>query len=132
MILVDANVLFDIVTDDQQWFDWSRRQLEAADLGGPIAINAVVFAEFSVRYRTLEETEFAVDQLGLTMLDLPRHAMFLAGKAFQRYRGVKGTKENVLPDFFIGAHAAVLGVPLLTRDPKRVRTYFPTVELITP
>ena len=132
MILVDANVLFDIVTDNQKWFDWSRRQLEAADLSGPIAINPVIFAEFSVRYPTLEETERAVDELGLTMLDLPRAALFLAGKAFQKYRGMKGTKDNVLPDFFIGAHAAVLGVALLTRDPKRFRTYFPAVALVTP
>jgi len=132
LILVDANVLFDIVTANQEWFDWSRGQLETADLAGPIAINNVIFAEFSVRYATLEQTESAIQDLGLTMLDLPRAALFLAGKAFERYRRQKGTKDGVLPDFFIGAHAAVLQVPLLTRDARRYRTYFPTVELITP
>ena len=132
MILVDTNVLFDIVTDNQEWFDWSRRQLEAADLAGPIAINSIIFAEFSVRYATLEQTVSAVEELGLTMLDVPRTALFLAGKAFERYRRHNGTKEGVLPDFRICAQAAVLEVPLRTRDTRRYRTYFPTIELITP
>ena len=132
MILVDTNVLFDIVTDNQEWFDWSRRQLEAADLAGPIAINSIIFAEFSVRYATLEQTESAVEELGLAMLDVPRPALFLAGKAFERYRRQNGAKEGVLPDFLIGAHAAVLEVPLLTRDIRRYRTYFASIVLITP
>ncbi len=133
MILVDTNVLFDVVTDNSAWADWSIAQLEAAELRGPIAINDVVFAEFSVRYPSVTATEEAVDRLGLTVLATPRTALFVAGRAFQQYRGRKGAaKTGVLPDFLIGAHAAVLEVPLLTRDPARYRTYFPTLEIITP
>ena len=133
MILVDSNVLFDVVTDDAQWFQWSRTRLIEAELSGEIAINDVIFAEFSVRYPSVEATEAAVLALGLVRLPFPPTALFLAGKAFQRYRGRKGSaKAGVLPDFFIGAHAAVLGVPLLTRDTRRFHTYFPTLELITP
>lgn len=132
MILVDTNVLFDVVTESP-WADWSTRQLEDAELQGPLCINAIVFSEFSVRYDSVEETERAVDDFGLSVLDIPHPALFLAGRAFRQYRKQKGaTKTGVLPDFLIGAHAAVLGVQLLTRDADRYRTYFPTVELITP
>ena len=100
---------------------------------GPLGINAIIFAEFSVRYGSVDETESAVEDFGLTILDIPHPALFLAGRAFRQYRRQKGAgKTGVLPDFLIGAHAAVLGVPLLTRDAKRCRTYFPTVELLTP
>lgn len=132
MILVDTNVLFDVVTDSE-WADWSTAQLEGAELRGPLAINPVVFAEFSVRYKSVEETEQAVSDFGLTILELPHAALFLAARAFQQYRKKKGaTKTGVLPDFFIGAHAAVLGIPLLTRDAGRYRTYFPKLELVAP
>jgi predicted nucleic acid-binding protein len=132
VILVDINVLFDVVTDSD-WADWSTTQLEAADLDGPLGINVIVFAEFSVRYDSVEETEKAVNAFGLTILDIPHAALFLAGRAFQQYRMRKGAaKTGVLPDFLIGAHAAVLGIPVLTRDPGRYRTYYPTLELITP
>jgi predicted nucleic acid-binding protein len=133
LILVDTNVLFDIVTDNQEWFAWSKGQLEAADLQGPLTINGIIFAEFSVRFTSVAETERSVDDFGLQMLEVPRTALFLAGKAFQAYRRKKGsTKNGVLSDFVIGAHAAVLEIPVLTRDPRRFRTYFPTLELITP
>jgi predicted nucleic acid-binding protein len=132
VILIDTNVLFDVVTDSD-WADWSTAQLEAAELDGPLGINPIVFAEFSVRYDSVEETEKAVDAFGLAILDIPHPALFLAGRAFQQYRKRKGAaKTGVLPDFLIGAHAAVLGIPVLTRDPARYRTYFPTLELITP
>jgi predicted nucleic acid-binding protein len=132
VILVDTNVLFDVVTNSE-WADWSTAQLEAADLDGPLCINPIVFSEFSVRYDSAEATQQAVDAFGLTVLDIPPAALFLAGRAFQQYRRRKGaSKSGVLPDFFIGAHAAVIEVPILTRDPDRYRTYFPTVELITP
>jgi predicted nucleic acid-binding protein len=133
LILVDSNVLFDIVTDNQQWFDWSRAALEQAELRGPLGINDVIFAELSVRFPTLEAVKQAVPDLGLTLVPTPRAALFLAGKAFDAYRHKEGaTKTGVLPDFFIGAHALVLGVPLLTRDVRRCRTYFPSLELIAP
>lgn len=133
MILVDSNILFDIVTDNAEWFEWSRTALEQAEIQGPLGINDVVFAEFSVRYRTLQEVETAVDNLGLTRLPMPPSSLFLAGKAFEAYRRRKGvSKTGVLPDFFIGAHAAVLDVPLLTRDVRRYGSYFPALRLITP
>jgi predicted nucleic acid-binding protein len=132
LILVDTNVLFDVVTDSA-WFAWSKSQLERAELTGPLGINDVIFAEFSVRYSTLLAVEDAVGRLELTLLPLPRSALFLAGKAFELYRRQRGaTRTGVLADFFIGAHAACLDVPLLTRDPRRYRSYFPTVELIAP
>jgi predicted nucleic acid-binding protein len=133
VILVDTNVLFDIVTDNREWFAWSKGQLEAADLQGPIAINGIIFAEFSVRFTSLAETERSVDEFGLQILETPRAALFLAGKAYQAYRNKKDSaKSGVLPDFVIGAHAAVLKIPVLTRDPGRFRTYFSSLELITP
>jgi predicted nucleic acid-binding protein len=132
LILVDTNVLFDVVTESA-WADWSTRQLEDAELQGPLGINAIIFAEFSVRYDSVDETKGAVEDFGLSILDIPYPALFLAGRAFRQYRKQKGAaKTGVLPDFLIGAHAAVLGAQLLTRDADRYRTYFPTVELITP
>jgi predicted nucleic acid-binding protein len=133
LILVDSNVLFDIVTDNTEWFEWSRTALERAEMQGALGINDIVFAEFSVRYASLEEVEQAVVDLGLSIVPTPRSALFVAGKAFQTYRERKGAnKTGVLPDILIGAHALVLGVPLITRDTGRYRTYFPTLELITP
>jgi predicted nucleic acid-binding protein len=132
LILVDTNVLFDIVTDDAEWFEWSRARLDAASLAGPIAINDVIFAELSVRHATLEALEFTVAEMGLEILAVSKPALFLAGKAFARYRRAGGTRTSVLPDFFIGAQASVLGVPLLTRDARRYRTYFPQLQVIAP
>jgi predicted nucleic acid-binding protein len=133
LILVDSNVLFDIVTDDPAWFDWSRTALEQAEILGPLGINDVVFAELSVRYSRIEDLQDAVATFGLVHLSLPTQALFLAGKAFKQYRARRGaTKTGVLPDFFIGAHASVLGVPLLTRDVRRYLTYFPGLDLIRP
>jgi predicted nucleic acid-binding protein len=107
--------------------------LEQADMLGPLGINDVVFAELSVRYARIEDVEDAVATFRLTHFPMPSRALFLAGKAFQRYRARRGaTRTGVLPDFFIGAHAAVLGVPLLTRDVRRYLTYFPEVRLISP
>ncbi|MDO8361173.1 MAG: DNA-binding protein [Devosia sp.] len=126
-------MLFDVVTDNAVWFEWSKARLDDAEFAGELAINDIVFAEFSVRYPSLEATERAVMDLGLTIRQSPRAALFLAGKAFRQYRTREGSlKTGVLPDFLIGAHAACLGVPLLTRDPRRYRTYFPRLELIAP
>jgi len=130
--LVDTNVLLDVVTDDPNWADWSIEQLEAAALRGPLLINDVVYAELAVRYERIERLEAFLAAAGLDMAALPRSALFLAGKVFQKYRKAGGSRAGVLPDFFIGAHAAVDQLDLLTRDTARYRTYFPTVKLITP
>lgn len=132
MTLVDTNVLLDLVTDDPTWANWSIRQLDAAALRGPLAINGVVYAELSVRFDGIENLDLVLDEAGITLEDIPRAALFLAGKAFRRYRAAGGNRGGVLPDFFIGAHAAVTGMPLLTRDVQRYRTYFPSITLIAP
>jgi predicted nucleic acid-binding protein len=132
MTLIDTNVLLDLVTDDPHWADWSIAQLEAASLVGPLLINDVIFAELSVRYDRIEELSAFVEEAGIEMAAIPRAALFLAGKAFAAYRKSGGTRPGVLPDFFIGAHAAVENLPLLTRDASRYQTYFSTVRLITP
>ena len=132
MTFVDTNVLLDVVTDDETFAEWSIAQLEAAALQGDLLINDSVYAELSVGYREKERLDAFIEAAGLRHEMMPRDALFLAGKAFSSYRRSKGTKQNVLPDFFIGAHATVLSVPLLTRDSRRYRTYFPSLELICP
>jgi len=129
---VDTNVLLDIVTDDPKWADWSIAQLETASLRGTLWINDIVYAELAVRYDRIEEVDALLDRAGLELAPVPRAALFLASKVFTRYRKAGGTRAGVLPDFFIGAHAAVSGLPLLTRDVARYRTYFPTLTLIAP
>jgi predicted nucleic acid-binding protein len=130
--LVDTNVLLDLGTDDPKWADWSLSQLEAASLDGPLLINDAVYAELAVRYERIEYLEAFVDGAGLEMTSMPRAALFLAGKVFTQYRRAGGSRIGVLPDFFIGAHAAVAQLPLLTRDVKRYQTYFPSLKLIAP
>ncbi|MCZ8272027.1 MAG: type II toxin-antitoxin system VapC family toxin [Beijerinckiaceae bacterium] len=132
MILVDTNVLLDVATNDPNWADWSIEQLDAAAVRGPVVINAVVYSEFSVGYDRIEEVERLLKDVDIGWADVPREALFLAGKAFQQYRRQGGSRTGVLPDFFIGAHAAVSGMTLLTRDPARYRSYFPKVGLISP
>lgn len=132
MLLVDTNVLVDVLEDDPEWADWSIQQLRAQSKVHPLAINPIIYAELSLTFSTVEALDETIDKLGLTVKELPRPALFLAGKAFLRYKRQGGSKSNVLPDFFIGAHAAVLGCPVLTRDAQRYRTYFPSVSLITP
>ncbi|MCK3777848.1 type II toxin-antitoxin system VapC family toxin [Ensifer sesbaniae] len=132
MTFVDTNVLLDIVTDDPKWADWSIAQLENASLEGTLWINDIVYAELAVRYDRIEEVDALLDQAGLELAPVPREALFLASKVFTRYRKVGETRTGVLPDFFIGARAAVSGLPLLTRDVARYRTYFPTLTLIAP
>jgi predicted nucleic acid-binding protein len=130
--LVDTNVLLDLVTDDPDWADWSIAQLETASLKGPLAINDVVYAELSVRYDRVELLDAFIVEAGLTLATMPRAAVFLAGKAFTQYRRSGGSRTGMLPDFFIGAHAAIDELPLLTRDVGRYRKYFPTLKLIAP
>ena len=132
MTLVDTNVLFDVAADDSVWFQWSSSRLRNAALDGPLIINPVVFAELSVQFEAVAEVEALLATLGVEMDHIPHSALFLAGKAFSKYRRSGGSRTGVLPDFFIGAHAATTGLPLLTRDPRRYRSYFPDVRLITP
>ena len=132
MLLVDTNVLVDVVQDDPQWADWSIRQLRAQAMIHELAINAIVYAELSLSFSTIEALERTVATLQLAVRDIPRPALFLAGKAFVQYRRRGGIKAQVLPDFLIGAHAAVEGWPLLTRDASRFRTYFPGLNVIAP
>jgi predicted nucleic acid-binding protein len=132
MILVDTNILIDVATRDPNWALWSLSQLEAAELVGPLLINDVVYAELSVRYDQIEDLDSFLRQAGIDVAPMPRLALFLSGKVFTQYRKTGGTKTGVMPDFFIGAHAMVAGMPLLTRDPRRYRTYFPALELIAP
>jgi predicted nucleic acid-binding protein len=130
--LVDANVLLDLVTDDPSWAEWSIAALEAASLQGPLLINDVIYAELSVRYERIEDLDAFLGGAGVEIGVMPRAALFLAAKVFMQYRRSGGARTGVLPDFFIGAHAAVMRLPLLTRDDGRYRTYFPSLTLTTP
>jgi predicted nucleic acid-binding protein len=132
MTLVDSNVLLDVVTDGQSWADWSQAQLERAAIRGPLVINSVIYAEISARYATVDDVDSVLVDLNIDVATTPRSALFLAGKAYLQYRAAGGMRTGVLADFFIGAHAAVEQLPLLTRDARRYRRYFPTVVLITP
>ena len=132
MTFVDTNVLLDLVTDDPVWAGWALERLEDVSLEGPLWINDVVYAELSVRYKRIEALEAFLTETAIGLVPIPRAALFLAGKAFLNYRRAGGTRTGVLPDFFIGAHAAVAEAPLLTRDVVRYRRHFPTVTLIAP
>jgi len=132
VILVDTNVLLDIVTNDPAWADWSQHQVEASGLRDRLAINPVIYAELSIGFRRIEEVDAILSRVEISLVEIPRPALFLAGKVFRVYRRRGGSKTGVLPDFFIGAHASVLHVPLLTRDAARYRTYYPKVDLIAP
>jgi predicted nucleic acid-binding protein len=132
VILIDTNVLLDLVTDDPEWSEWSLARLEEAALAGPLLINDIVYAEVSIRYERIEDLDAMLGDARIEIAPMLRPALFLAGKAFRRYRAAGGTRTGVLPDFFIGAHAAVAGWPLLTRDAGRYRNYFPKLKLIAP
>lgn len=132
MTLVDTNVLLDLAKDDPDWATWSVRQLEAAAARGALVVNPVIYAELSVGFARIEEVDAFLAATAITVEAVPLPGLFLAGKVFRQYRAQGGTRTGVLPDFFIGAHAAVARLPLLTRDVGRYRTHFPTVTLITP
>ena len=130
--LVDSNVLLDVATSDPAWFAWSSEALDTAASESALAINPIIFTEISVGYETIEDLESVVPTAEFRRESLPYEAAFLAGKAFLQYRRRGGVRTSPLPDFYIGAHAAVANFRLLTRDARRYRTYFPTVELIAP
>ncbi len=131
-VLVDSNVLLDIVTADPEWLPWSQAALADALLAGAVAINQLVYAEVSISYQQSAELDAVLTRLRIQRIDLPWEAAHLAGQAFLKYRRQGGTRTSPLPDFYIGAHAQTAGLPLLTRDAKRYRTYFPKVSLLTP
>jgi len=130
--LVDSNVILDLTTDDPNWFAWSAEALSRAADESALAINPIIYAEVSIGFRTIEELEDLLPTADFRRLDLPYEAAFLAGKVFLAYRRRGGSRTVPLPDFYIGAHAAIAGLRLLTRDARRYRTYFPTVDIITP
>lgn len=132
MLLVDTNVILDVIENDPEWAAWSQAQLDAASLKFMLIINPVIYAELSIAYQRIEELESMIRRAGFRLDPIPREALFLAGRVFLKYRRQRGTKSGVLPDFFIGAHAAVSGIPLLTRDVRRYLTYFPSLKLIAP
>jgi len=132
VILIDSCIVTDLADPESTWFEWSASTLERLDQNNTMVINPIIYAECSVGFEHIEEVEALFESLGFAMKPIPREALFLAGKAFLQYNRRKGEKGNVLPDFFIGAHAAVSGYPLVSRDKGRFSTYFPGVELIIP
>lgn len=131
-ILVDSNVLLDVMTEDPDWSEWSAETLARCAEESALAINPLIFAEVSIRFERIEELDDVLPEETFLRLPLPWEAGFLAGKAFLRYRRRRGARRSPLPDFYIGAHAAVAGLTLLTRDASRYRTYFPALEIIAP
>lgn len=132
MTLVDTNVLLDVLSNDPRWSEWSLRHLAGRAAMGPVIINEIVYAEMSARMDSQAEVERALENFDVRFERVPTRVLFLAGKSYHRYRSSGGIRTGVLPDFFIGAHAQVLHMPILTRDVRRYRTYFPDVALITP
>lgn len=130
--LVDSNVLIDIMTEDDEWFDWSTHALEQAAESGRLVINPVIYAEVSIGFSAIEELDDAIPPEHFSREALPWNAAFLAGRAFVRYRRRGGVRVHPLPDFYIGAHAALAGYTLLTRDARRYRTYFPKLRVVAP
>lgn len=130
--LVDTDVLIDYLDENSEWFDWSAAMLSDAADRGAVAINAVIYAEVSVAYSRIEDVETALPEGFFLRLRLPWAAAFLAAQVFKQYRRRGGKRPGVLPDFFIGAHAAVSGMALLTRDARRYRHYFPKLKVIAP
>jgi len=132
MTLVDSNVLPDVFSESEPWVGWSKRQLERAARRGPVFINDVIYAEISVQFTPFESLDAVLKEIVVDVAPMPRPALFLAGKAFRQYRSAGGLRTGVLADFFIGAHATVQNIPIVTRDVRRYRHYFPAVDLIAP
>jgi len=131
-VLVDSNVILDVLTEDRTWYQWSSSALEQCASESTLCINPVIYAEVSVRFHRIEDLEAALPGELFQRLHLPFEAAFLAAKAFVRYRQRGGVRASTLPNFFIGAHAAVSGLRLLTRDDRRYRSYFPRVRFVSP
>ena len=131
-LLVDSNVILDIFLDDPKWADWSESVLVENSVDTDLYINSIVYSEVSIGFEKIEELESALNKSGFQMLEIPKEALFLAGKVFLKYRRSRGIKRFPLPDFYIGAQAAVFDMGLITRDVTKYRTYFPSVRLISP
>jgi hypothetical protein len=132
VLLVDTNVLIDVLENDPVWADWSVRQLRAQSQVHELSINPVIYAELSLVFDSVDALDDVIGKMSLLFQEIPRAALFLAGRAFVKYRRAGGNRSNVLADFFIGAHAAVEGCGILTRDAGRYASYFPRVSLVTP
>lgn len=130
--LADSNVLLDVLTEDEEWFEWSAERLSAAASAGGIVINPIIYAEVAAGFERIEELEEALPSNYYRRLAMPWEAAFLAGRSFVRYRRGGGERRSPMPDFYIGAHAAVAGLTLLTRDARRYRFYFPTLRIVAP
>jgi len=131
-ILVDSNIILDVFLNDLKWADWSESKLVEYSDYTSLYINSIIYSEISIGFKLIEDLEGAIIKAGFQMLEIPKEALFLAGKAYLKYKRRKGVKRTPLPDFFIGSQAAVLNLNLLTRDVSRYQTYFPTVKLIAP
>ena len=131
-VLVDSNIILDVFLNDLKWGDWSESKLEEYSDQTSLYINSIIYSEISIGFELIEDLESAVSKAGFQILEIPKEALFLAGKAYVKYKKRRGTKRTPLPDFFIGAQAAVLNLDLLTRDVSRYQSYFPTVKLIAP
>lgn len=131
-VFVDSCVLLDLFTDDESWADWSESTLEKYSQTNTLYINSIVYTEISIGFNKIEEVESAINELGIKVLEMPREALFLTGKAFLKYRENRGNKTSPLPDFFIGAHTSVSSFGLITRDLAKYKTYFPQIKLIHP
>ena len=131
-VLVDANVILDIFTEDPTWYAWSSSAVERLADDRMLAVNPVIYSEVSIRFESVEELESVLPSDVFVRLPIPWEAAFLAGKCFLAYRRRGGKRRSTLPDFFVGAHAAVSGLTLLTRDSKRYRTYFPGLDIVSP
>ncbi|MBM9536228.1 type II toxin-antitoxin system VapC family toxin [Desulfobulbus alkaliphilus] len=131
-VFVDSCILLDLFTDDPRWANWSESVLDKYSQSNTLFINSIVYTEVSIGFNRIEEVEDAIEQIGVKALEMPREALFLAGKVFLDYRKNKGTKSSPLPDFFIGAHATVSSFDLITRDSARYKKYFPSITIICP
>jgi predicted nucleic acid-binding protein len=131
-VLVDSNVVLDIFLDDPNWAEWAESTLAKYSDTATLCINPIIYSEVSIAFERIEELESAINRGGFQILEIPKEALFLAGKAYLKYKRRKGIKKSPLPDFYIGAQAAVLNLDLITRDISRYLTYFPTVKLISP
>jgi predicted nucleic acid-binding protein len=129
---IDSNVLLDVLTQDRIWLEWSSEALARCADEGPLVINPLIYAEVSIGFDRIEELDDALDPAVFQRRPLPWEAAFLAGKCFLRYRRRGGTRSSTLPDFYIGAHALIEGLTLVTRDATRYRTYFPRLSLVAP
>ncbi len=131
-VLVDSNILLDVFSDDPEWANWSEKQLAVYGSTNHLYINPIIYSEISIGFARIEELEQTLQEGGFIQLAIPKEALFLAGKVFLQYRKQQGTKRSPLPDFYIGAHATVDNLTLLTRDPGRYRSYFPRLVLVGP